>query len=157
MKRALMLVCLAACGGPAGQGGRAANGDDLGAAPVHIPGGPHRCSDHVTFGVWDAAVCFVDVDNQLECAGRVGNDVYGPSFTPVGMDGVDQIMATSTVNVATGSAMCVHRTDGTAWCTGNNGADASNPCSSWGQYRTADGLQPGRKWKQWGTRSDIVE
>jgi hypothetical protein len=57
-----------------------------------------------------------------------------------------------------GSAVCVHKTDGTAWCLGYGAkGGARNAGVYWGQFRTNDGLEPGATWKQWGTRTDIAE
>lgn len=47
--------------------------------------------------------------------------------------------------------MCVHQTDGTAWCRGT---------LSWqdgGQFNLGEDGNPGATWRQWGDRSDIVE
>jgi hypothetical protein len=85
------------------------------------------------------------------CAGKVGDTVFGAEFVPAGIDGVVQLLGSPTFGFEdrTASSICALKADGTAWCLGTGG--------DWGQFRTADGEEPGGEWTQWGERSDIVE
>lgn len=112
------------------------------------PGVTCRQAD-IVLAMWDRASCFVRVDNELMCAGRVGSTVFGPSFVQAGMSDVVQLLGSPTFNSDTGSSACVLKTDGTAFCLGNS--------TNWGQFQTADGQLPGATWTRWGTRDDITE
>lgn len=113
----------------------------------------HCSNANVVLTMQAEATCYAGTGGELRCAGQIGETNFGQTFTPAGIDGVvQQVTSGANTHDAAGrplGGMCVLREDGTAWCYGRY-IDA-------GQFRTADGSQPGREWKQWGTRSDIVE
>lgn len=118
---------------------------------------PPCANANVTVAMWSNATCYAGAGGQMMCAGAIGTKSFGPEFVSAGIDGVVQMMGTPNIGVpsTTGgpdgvaASVCVAKEDGTAWCLGT-GKDR-------GQFRTADGEQPGNTWKQWGTRDDIVE
>ncbi len=99
------------------------------------------CVGAVTLAVTSDAVCYVAANGSLMCAGQVHTTNHGTSFAAAGQTGVDQVLLSSTVNSATGSALCVHKTDGTMWCRGDR--------NSAGQFGTGS-TSPSATWVQWG-------
>jgi adhesin/invasin len=79
--------------------------------------GSQSCTSRVALAVGESSVCYEAADDTLKCAGTIDLRTYGAAFAATGMAGVDQIL-----NSGTGSGLCVHKTDGTAWCMGNTNA-----------------------------------
>lgn len=108
-----------------------------------------QCRDaEVVVGMGDRALCFVDTDDELRCAGRIYDRDFGASFELAGQTGVDQIFISMTSNSETGNSICVHRRDRTAWCLGS--------FNDWGQYNNGS-TAPTSTWVRWGTRDDLEE
>lgn len=135
--------------GPPGSGGGALtpappNANDFMWQSLQIEFNASTCTGAVTLAVAPDAVCYVDSNSQLKCAGRIYTKTYGSSFVAAGQTGVDQILLSATFNSATGNAICVHEvtaTGGTVWCFGD--------ANSWGQF--GGGVSgPSANWVQWG-------
>jgi hypothetical protein len=103
----------------------------------------------IALAMWERAVCYGARNGELMCAGQIGTTVFGPNFVPAGLQNVVQLLGSPTFGPDTGNAVCALKNNGTAWCLGYGG--------SFGQFRTADGMQPGAEWTQWGDRNDISE
>lgn len=113
----------------------------------------HVCEDaRVAIGTNGSALCYAHADGGVRCAGVFGGEIpSSTSFVDTGRTGVDQILLSPHSPQIGESAMCVHQTDGTAWCRGT---------LSWqdgGQFNLGEDGNPGATWRQWGDRSDIVE
>lgn len=110
----------------------------------HVNGIP--CTGQVTVAVGDRAVCFVGADDDVHCAGAVYTHDWGPTFTAIGVTGVDQIVITPTANSATGNSMCVHKRAGTVWCMGDGngigqfGDGTTSPSSTFVQFGSSTTL-----------------
>lgn len=107
-----------------------------------------NCRDaEVVIGIGSEALCFVDADDELRCAGRVYDREFGSTFELVGQTGVDQIFISMVSGTVGGNSLCVHRRDGTAWCLG--------AFNNFGQYN--DGTtNPTSDWVRWGSRDELV-
>lgn len=108
--------------------------------------GSTSCTGRAVAAMGDQAFCYLAADDTLKCAGQVYTRTFGTSFVAAGQSRVDQVFLSPTFNSATGNAMCVHRTDGTAWCMGD--------ANSHGQFGNgATGAQA--SFVQWGTFTDL--
>jgi hypothetical protein len=117
-------------GGSAGTGGALAGYAALPVAPSStgfmwqgvqtdfVDASNDPCKVNIALAVGDQAVCYAAASGSLRCAGRIHTTVYGTSFVSAGIDGVEQILISSTVNTETHNAVCV-ATSETAYCTGN--------------------------------------
>jgi hypothetical protein len=116
-----------------------------GSQRVQIDGGV--CSGRIALGVGDRAVCYTHSDGSLRCAGAIYQTTFGPQFTAVpGQMNVDQILVAPTANSATGNALCIHRTDHTAWCMGD--------FNSHGQFANGDTC-PQNGFVQWDNATNV--
>lgn len=106
------------------------------------------CDADVALAASDRAVCFAGADGEMKCAGAVSTVAFGNSFAGTGLTNVDQILISPTrIGTTDGNGLCVHRTDGTAWCLGDYNAS--------GQF--GDGTTSAQtSAAQWGSASDLV-
>lgn len=115
----------------------------------------------VTIALWDRAVCYVNANKKLYCAGRIGSRVFSNGFTDAQVPGSEmpvQLLGSATWNHSEGNALCARMDSGKAWCLGYGGRDINLSSGVyWGQFFTADALEPGPIWKQWGSRSDLEQ
>ena len=77
------------------------------------------CDARITVAVGDQIACYVGADDEMRCAGRVFSTDYGPTFTPTGQTGVEQILIRPTFNSQDGNGICILH-DGAISCLGRN-------------------------------------
>src|SRR5690606_28658064 len=104
------------------------------------------CEGHVTMGMSDQVLCYVDSYNDMYCAGRLYETVYGNEFQPTTLPGVEQILIRPTFNMATGNGACILRNE-RVYCMGAN--------NNSGQYGTG-GTSNVANWTQWGNVASLV-
>ncbi len=78
-----------------------------------------QCTGKVVVAMGDQAVCYLDSDGELKCAGRVFKSAWGPTFTGIGVMDVEQVLLGPTFNNADGNGMCVLAA-GQVQCMGRN-------------------------------------
>jgi hypothetical protein len=104
------------------------------------------CEGHVTMGMGDQVFCYVGSDNEMYCAGRLFETVYGNEFQPTTLPGVEQILIRPTFNSENGNGACILRNQ-RVYCMGAN--------NNSGQYGTG-GTSSLATWTQWGNVASLV-
>jgi hypothetical protein len=113
-----------------------------------LDGTGQPCTGHVAIGVGDQAVCYASPAGELRCAGRIYTHDFGPAFTTVeGVEGVEQILVSSTFNSEDHDAVCVKTKAGEARCMGND--------DDWGQFGTG-ATGPSNGFVFFGQVDDVV-
>jgi hypothetical protein len=100
--------------------------------------GGTRCTADVSMAVGSGAVCYVANGGSLFCKGTFGG-FNSPTYAGAASN-VDQVMAGSSSN-----EICVHRTDHTVWCEGDNpsgefGSGSKGATTSFVQFGTSNTL-----------------
>ncbi len=104
------------------------------------------CRGSVVAAMGDRALCYVDTQRELRCAGAVGDQSWGAGFSGLDRWDVEQITISPTSGDADGDGMCV-LSDGTVSCRG----DANDH----GQFGDGTTL-PASEWVTWGSSLDAV-
>jgi hypothetical protein len=73
------------------------------------------CAGRVAASMAGTGFCYLAADDNVKCAGLVGETTYGMTLAPIGVGGVEQILLMFLDN-----GMCVTKTDHTALCKGTN-------------------------------------
>ncbi len=109
-----------------------------------------ECRQKIALAVSDHATCYAAPGGDLRCDGSIYTQQYNFA-TSTGITNVDQIMLSPTFNAADGNGICVHKTDGTAWCMGSGVSS-----NSWGQFGKGTTGAGYAQFVQWGDRNDIA-
>jgi hypothetical protein len=78
------------------------------------------CLGHLAAAMGDQLVCYGHVDGEMRCAGRLGETLFGSTFTPVGLLAPVQILIRPTWGGPSANGLCYVDVEGVGWCLGGN-------------------------------------